>query len=411
MIATLERQDETNKVKASYFSRKGGEMNLFGKVVQIYRGKINQNTQRVPNWDLGASVEFTSSFAINIQNKIASEVSKVSFNHVKYKKNENGADTLISMSGSDIDEVLNWSSKGCINSIDFWSKVVKKLMTNEKVRLIPIYNERLGILTDLRFPIDTDEEVSENETINLTSPFYTNTDTGLLDNALDAIAEKLVQGKIRALYKVNANLDLDNVKEYKDKVKATIESLQTSASYNGISPIDAKGEIIELKKDYSVLNKEEIDLIKSELLGAFFMNEDILNGTASQEQQMYFYNSTIIPLLVQLEKELTFKLLSTNSRRVIAGNQYYQRIIIDNQLFKFATLKELIDLYHENTNAPVFTINEMRIKMGEQPIEGGDKYFTNRNAVIVKDFDDLIEQQQAENTKTKEEEKPEDETS
>jgi hypothetical protein len=386
-------------------------MNLFGKVVQIYRGNINQQTQRVPNWDMSASAEFTSSYAINIQNKIASEVSKVSFNHVKYKKNENGADTLISMAGSDIDEVLNWSAKGKINSIAFWSDVVKRLMVNEKVKLVPVYNERLGILTDLRFPIDTDADMPENETINLISPFYTNTDTSLLDNALDAIAEKLVQGKIRALYKVNANLDLDNVKEYKDKVKATIESLQTNSSYNGITPIDAKGEIIELKKDYSVLNKEEIDLIKSELLGAFFMSEEILNGTASQEQQMYFYNSTIIPLLVQLEKELTYKLLSTNNRRVIAGNMYYQRIIIDNQLFKFATLKELIDLYHENTNAPVFTINEMRIKMGEQPIEGGDKYFTNRNAVIVEDFDDLIEQQKAERTQTKKEEQPEDETS
>lgn len=386
-------------------------MNLFGKVVQIYRGNINQKTQRVPNWDMSASAEFTSSYAINIQNKIASEVSKVSFNHVKYKKNENGADTLISMAGSDIDEVLNWSAKGKVNSIAFWSDVVKRLMVNEKVKLVPVYNERLGILTDLRFPIDTDADMPENETINLISPFYTNTDTSLLDNALDAIAEKLVQGKIRALYKVNANLDLDNVKEYKDKVKATIESLQTNSSYNGITPIDAKGEIIELKKDYSVLNKEEIDLIKSELLGAFFMSEEILNGTASQEQQMYFYNSTIIPLLVQLEKELTYKLLSTNNRRVIAGNMYYQRIIIDNQLFKFATLKELIDLYHENTNAPVFTINEMRIKMGEQPIEGGDKYFTNRNAVIVEDFDDLIEQQKAERTQTKKEEKPEDETS
>ena len=411
MTVTKLKRDETNKVRANYFSRKGGRMNLFGKVVQIYRGKINQSTQRVQGWDLGASAEFTSSFAINIQNKIASEVSKVSFNHVKYKKNELGADTLISMAGSDIDEVLNWQPKGCINSIDFWSQVVKKLMVNEKVQLVPVYNERLGILEDLRFPIDTDGTINEHETVNLSSPFYTNRDTSLLDNALDAISEKLVQGKIRALYKVNANLDLDNVQEYKDKVKATIQTLQTEASFNGISPIDAKGEIIELKKDYSVLNKEEIDLIKSELLGAFFMNEDILNGTASQEQQMYFYNSTIIPLLVQLEKELTFKLLSTNSRRVIAGNQYYQRIIIDNQLFKFATLKELIDLYHENTNAPVFTINEMRIKMGEQPIEGGDKYFTNRNAVIVKDFDDLIERQEAEKTKTEEEEKPEDETS
>lgn len=375
-------------------------MNLFGKIVRVFTGKLDNKTQRVKGWDLDTASEFTSAFAINIQNKIASEVSKVSFNHVKYKKSENGADTLISMAGSDIDEVLNWSPKGKYNSIEFWNAVVKKLTVNKKIRLVPVYNERTGELLDLRFPIDTDKELSEQETVNLASPFYLNDDTSILDNALSAIAQKLDQGKIRALYKVNAQLDFDFVDEFKEKAMATIKSMQDGSTFNGIAPIDSKGEIIELKKDYSVLNKEEIDLIKSELLGAFFMNEDILNGTASQEQQMYFYNSTIIPLLVQLEKELTYKLLTSNNRRVIAGNLYYQRIIIDNQLFKFATLKELIDLYHENTNAPVFTINEMRIKMGEQPIEGGDKYFTNRNAVLVNNLDDLIDRQNTENNTT-----------
>ena len=81
-------------------------MNLFGKVLQLSQGKLNKTTQRVTGWE-DATYNLTSSFAINVQNKIASEVSKVSFNHVKYKRNDNGADTLISMAGSDIDEVLN----------------------------------------------------------------------------------------------------------------------------------------------------------------------------------------------------------------------------------------------------------------------------------------------------------------
>lgn len=362
---------------------------MFGKVLQFSQGKLNKQTQRVTGWE-DATYNLTSSFAINVQNKIASEISKVSFNHVKYKKNELGADTLISMAGSDVDEVLNWSPKGQKNSIEFWSKVVKKMMTKKHITLVPVY-EQSGMLVDLRFPDDTDKELNYDETINLVSPFFTNQDTSLLDNALESIATKMNQGKIRALYKVNAQLDFDFVDDFKEKAMKTIESMQTASTYNGIAPVDGKGQIIELKKDYSVLNKEEIDLIKSELLSAYFMSEEILLGTASQEQQMYFYNSTIIPLLVQLEKELTYKLISSNSRKVTAGNMYYQRIIIDNQLFKFATLKELIDLYHENTQAPIFTINELRIKMGEQPIEGADKYFTNKNAVIADSLDDLIE--------------------
>lgn len=365
-------------------------MNLFGKFVTISTGKLNQKTQRVEAWG-SETIEFSSSFAINVQNKIASELTKISFNHVKYKRNEKGTDTLISMAGSDIDEVLNWSPKGRANSMEFWSDVVKRLMSNKKIELVPVYNTRTGELLDLRFRNDTDIEVTEEETVNLYSPFYLNNDTSILDNALSAIVSKLDQGKIRALYQINANLDLDFREEFQNKAKATIEEMQKQSTFNGIVPVDNKGKLIELKKDYSVLSSDEIDLIKSELLGAYFMNENILNGTASQEEQMYFYNSTIIPIMIQLEKELTYKLLTSNTRRVTNGNIYYQRIVIDNQLFKFASLKELIDLYHENTNAPIFTINELRVKMGEQPIEGGDKYFTNKNAVIVNDFDDLAE--------------------
>ena len=365
-------------------------MNLFGKFVTISTGKLNQKTQRVDAWG-SQTIEFTSSFAINVQNKIASELTKISFNHVKYKRNEKGTDTLISMAGSDIDEVLNWSPKGRANSMEFWSDVVKRLMSSKKLELVPVYNERTGELLDLRFRQDTDKDVTEDETVNLYSPFYLNNDTSILDNALSAIVSKLDQGKIRALYQIHANLDLDFREEFQNKAKATIEEMQRQSTFNGIVPVDNKGKLIELKKDYSVLSSDEIDLIKSELLGAYFMNENILNGTASQEEQMYFYNSTIIPIMIQLEKELTYKLLTSNTRRVTTGNIYYQRIVIDNQLFKFASLKELIDLYHENTNAPIFTINELRVKMGEQPIEGGDKYFTNKNAIMVNDFDDLAE--------------------
>lgn len=364
--------------------------NIFQKAVSIVKGRVNRKTQRVVNWQ-DASVDYTSAFVTNIQNKIASEISKVSFNHVKYKRNDSGADTLQSLAGSDIDEVLNWKPKGKVNSTEFWADVVKAMTTRRYVTLVPLVDENSGELLDLTFPseVDTEKELNYNSTINLVSPFFISDNVSILDNALTSIATKLDQGKIRALYKVNAHLDFDFVEDYRDKAQKTIENMQAASSFNGIVPIDAKGDLIELKKDYSVLNKDEIDLIKSELLSGFFMNESVLLGTASQEEQIYFYNSTIIPLLVQLEKELTYKLISKSRRRVNPNNLYYERIMIDNQLFKFATLKELIELYHENINAPLFSNNEMRVKFGEQPVDGGDIYISNLNAVAVDNLSEL----------------------
>ena len=56
---------------------------------------------------------------------------------------------------------------------------------------------------------------------------------------------------------------------------------------------------------------------------------------------------------------------------------------------KFATIKDLIDFWHENTNAPTLMVNEMRLLMGMNPTEGGDVYLTNKNSVAIKSFTDI----------------------
>lgn len=369
-------------------------MNLFGKVVRIQSGRVNRDTQRVAAWQEGA-VEYTSNFVANIHNRIADEISKVSFNHVKYEVVTNGVDTLTSREGSDIDEVLNWKPKGQINSANFWKIVIKKMLLNTEVILQPHY-DRFGTLYDLTF---LDEEAyNEDEVIRLVSPFLSYNDTSILDNALSSIATKLNQGKLRGLYKLNANMDYEDLQDFESKANREIRRLSSGSMWNGIAPIDPKGELIELKKDYSVLNAEEINLIKAELMSAYFINERILLGTASQEEQMQFNSAVINPILFQLEKELSYKLIKSSVRRKTPGNKYYERIVIDNQLFKFATLKDFVSLFHENTNAPIFTMNRLLMMIGEQPVEGGDVYFTNKNSQVITSLDELKTDQKGETT-------------
>lgn len=376
-------------------------MQLFGRTVKIEKGRVTKEEQQIKAWQ-DATIDYTSSFVINIKNKIASEISKINFNHVKYKVNEGGVDVLRSLEGSDVDEVLNWNPKGFANSIEFWSVVTKRLMSSKMVRLEVHYEKHDGVsvLTDITI-LEGDSKAPMNETINLVSPFYINEDTSILDEALKSISTKLNQGKLRALYRINATMD-ETAEEFKKRANLTINTMQETSQYNGIGAMDGKGEIVELKNGYSVLNEEEIDLIKSELLSAFFMNEKILLGTATQEEQIAFYNATIIPLLFQFEKELSYKLIPNSRRRKTKGNLYYERIIIDNQLFKFASLKDLINLYHENINAPMFTVNEFKVMIGEQPIEGGDVYLTNLNSKVIKSFDEITNEDTTNSTEGEE---------
>lgn len=375
------------------------EFNLFGKAVRIQSSRLNQDTQRATAWN-DEVVSATSGFYNNISAKIATEIAKVNFQHVKYKKVEGGSDTLASMDGSDIDELLNWKPKGYENTTAFWQAVTKKLLTTRKV-YIKIIDDKQGNLIDLKL-LESGDEANTNETINLVSPFFINENTSILDATLSGIATKLKQGRMRGMLKINAVVDNDN-DEFKQTALKTISTMQSVSSYNGMGVMDDKSEVVEFKNSYSVLNDEEIKLIKQELLSSYFMSEKILTGEPTQEEQIYFYNSTIIPILAQLEKELSYKLISQTRRRKTQGNLYYERIIIDNQLFKFASLKDLISLYHENTQAPFLSVNEWKAIAGLEPSEGGDVYLTNANARIVEKYSDFL-------VKTEDDSKTTDET-
>ncbi len=359
-------------------------LKIFGRTVTIQSAKLDKQTQRAVGWS-DEAVSATSGFYNNISAKIATEISKLNFQHVKYKKTDNGIDTLQSMDGSDIDEVLNWKAKGHLNSVDFWSDVTRKLMRTRQIYLKPTYDKD-GTLIDLL--INEDEDVNTDETVNLVSPFFINSNTSILDSTLSSIATKLQQGRIKGQLKINGLIDTES-DEFVQKAQNTLSQMQKIGSVNGLTVTDDKTEIKEFSNSYSVLNDEEIKLIKSELLSSYFMSESILDGTATQEEQIYFYQSTIVPLLNQLEKELTYKLISTSKRRKIAGNKYYERIVIDNQLFKFASIENMLSLIHENTQAPLLNLNELRVLLGLEAIEGGDIYMTNLNSKIIKDFSDL----------------------
>lgn len=363
-------------------------MGFYENVVKIATGKLNRRTQRVETWG-NQTIDYTSSFVANIHNRIANEVAKVNFNHVQYEIQNGGTDTMRLKAGSDIDEVLNWLPKGFENNNEFWRQVTKRLFTQKKIILVPKWqSDGINVnLVDLRF-LEDSETYNKNDTINLVSPFYSDSGTSILDTALTSIADKLNQGKLRAFLEVNANLD-SGAEQFKRKAKETLTLMQDMSTYNGIGVKDAKSKLVELKNGYSVLNQEEIDLIKKELLGTYFMSENILLGTASQEEQMTFYSNVILPILSQLEKELTYKLLTSQERRITRYKKYYERIVIDNQIMKFASIKDLLEFWHENTNAPTVQVNEMRLLMGMNPVEGGDVYLTNKNSVAIKTFEDI----------------------
>lgn len=354
-------------------------MSIFQNIVKIFRGRIDKKTQRV-NWQNGTT-NFTSNFILNIQHRIANEISKSYFNHVEYTVNPNGYDYSKNLTGTDIDEVLNWSPKGYNNSTEFWNDVVIKMLNQKYVYIKPIFDSR-GVFISLE--IVGDEEFKRDETVNLVSPFFSDNGTNLLDNILSSVYDKLATNKTRAYLKINGSFS-EGKEEFKKKVSQTLETFQEVGEFNGIGVLDAKTDIVELNNSYSVITSEEMDFIKTEILSGFGISEKVLLGTASEQENTAFRANTIAVLLEQLERELTYKLISSYKRIRNDNKKTYQRIVVNTNIMKFASLDQLIKFSQANTNTPIAQQNEERGFYGLAPIEGGDEFFVNLNATTAKD--------------------------
>ncbi|MQW21991.1 MULTISPECIES: phage portal protein [unclassified Lactococcus] len=353
-------------------------MGIYQNIVKIFRGRIDKKTQRV-SWQ-NATTNFTSNFILNIQHRIANEISKSYFNHVEYTVNSNGYDFSRILTGTDIDEVLNWAPKEHYNTTEFWNDVVVKMLNNKYVHLKPIFDTKGSFISLI---IVGDEEYKLDETVNLVSPFYSDNGTSLLDNILTSVYEKLATNKTRAFLKINGSFD-QGKEAFKQKVNQTLETFQEVGEFNGIGVLDAKTDIFELNNSYSVITQEEMDFIKSEILSGYGISEKVLLGTATEEENTAFRANTIAVLLEQLERELTYKLISSYKRIRREGKQTYQRIVVNTNVMKFASLDQLIKFSQANTNTPIAQQNEERGFYGLAPIEGGDEFFVNLNSTTAK---------------------------
>lgn len=187
-------------------------MKLIDNIVRIFTGRLNKYTQHA-SWS-GGAVNFTSNFIMNIQYRIANELSKTYFNHVQYTTNDTGFDYMKNMTGSDIDEVLNWSPKGYENTTEFWREVTLQLLQSKSIHLKPTFSDTT--LTDLR-NVNDGEEFKLNETVNIISPFFSNENTSLLDNVLTSVYDKLAANKTKAFLKVNTTFDVGKKTNLKRK--------------------------------------------------------------------------------------------------------------------------------------------------------------------------------------------------
>lgn len=110
----------------------------------------------------------------------------------------------------------------------------------------------------------------------------------------------------------------------------------------------------------------------------------MLTGEYSEADYRHFVDQVLSPLVNEFETELTYKLLTTNARINTGKKDTFERVKISQPVTKWASMDQIVAVAKANTNGAFLTVNEIRVLMGYDPIEGGDTFRTNLNSVEVK---------------------------
>ncbi len=158
-------------------------------------------------------------------------------------------------------------------------------------------------------------------------------------------------------------IDEEDVKASRDRFVQDYLSLENSG---GIAALDPTMEFIPISMSPVVATFEQMREFRENVYRYFGVNEHIVEGCPTEEEQEAFYQQRIEPFLVALSLELTRKVFT--ERELAYGKSFIEFAADRLQFASSKTKLQLVSLVDRGAMTP----NEWRAVFNLPPIEGGD---------------------------------------
>lgn len=179
-------------------------------------------------------------------------------------------------------------------------------------------------------------------------------------NLLDAIDEQSGSGKLDLLIQLPYVIKSDARREQAEHRRKAIEEQLTGSKY-GIAYTDATEHVTQLNRPIENNMMKQIEYLTNMLYGQLGITPEVLNGTATSEVMLNYYNRTIEPIMSAIADEMTRKFLTKTART------QKQRVMFFNDPFKLAPVDELAKMADLFTRNAIMSSNEIRQIMGMAP--------------------------------------------
>lgn len=226
---------------------------------------------------------------------------------------------------------------------------------------VELYNENTGHRQQISIP-KTMAAIVEN-------PFYAtmNSPNSTMQrlirklNILDAIDEQSGSGKLDLIIQLPYIVKSDKKKEQAEERRKQIEDQLTNSKY-GIAYTDGTEHITQLNRSVENNLMKQIEYLTTELYSQLGLTQEILNGTASDEAMLNYYNRTIEPIMSAIVDEMKRKFLTKTARTQNQSIKFFR------DPFKLVPVSQIAEIADKFTRNEILSSNEVRQIVGLMPV-------------------------------------------
>ena len=328
----------------------------------------------------------------SVINRIAVDVSSVNVLHARVDSNGNYVDTIkdslndcltleanIDQTGQAffIDLASTMLSGGCVAAVPIETSIDPNISSSYEIQSIRVglvtqwfpkyvqvnvYNQLTGLREEIVVP--------KEQVAIIQNPFYDvmNEPNSTLQrlirklSLLDSVDEQVSAGKLDMIIQLPYTIRSEARREQAENRRKDIE-MQLRDSKYGIAYTDATEKITQLNRPLENNLLNQIEYLTNQLYSQLGITPEILNGTATEETMLNYFNRTVEPILTAITDEFKRKFLTKTART------QGQSILFIRNPFKLVPLSKIAEIVDKFTAAEILTSNEIRGIIGYRPVE------------------------------------------
>ena len=376
--------------KNSIFTRIKDAWNVFsGRDPTRYRPNLGVSSSYRPD-RVRLSRGNERSIITAVYNRIALDATGINIQHVRLDKNKRYKDTI----DSDLNNCLTVEANIDQSARAFKQDMYLSLLDEGCIAIVPvdteddpedngsvkIYTMRVGKVIEwfprhVRVELYNDRTGRREEVIVpkisvgiVENPFYAvmNEPNSVLQrlirklNLLDVIDEQSSSGKLDLIIQLPYTVRTELKRQQAEQRRKDIVDQLTGSKY-GIAYTDGSEHITQLNRPVENNLMKQIEYLTSMLYSQLGISQEILDGSANEENMLNYYNRTIEPIVAAVVDEMKRKFITKTARTQGQSIEYYRDPL------KLVSVKELAEIGSKLTSAEVLSSNEVRSTIGFKP--------------------------------------------